>query len=186
MRFGGRVLLRGKRFKEDPGRGLSPGKKAVGSVPAPRSRRPQPSGTGVEVGAGGHATGSPRLGRRGETWPKESDSGTFRNSRRPGAFGRPSTPARLQVPRGHGPRWAGLLAPRAVGARLESGKARHVADFLLAPYHNLRAPPFLDQVQARAPPRAAHPLPHPLPSPPPPSIPHHLASSLFLCLFPTT
>lgn len=183
MRFGGRVLLRGKRFKEDPSRGLSPGKKAVGSVPAPRSRRPQPSGTGVEVGAGGHTIGSPRLGRRGETWPKESDSGTFRNSRRPGAFGRPSTPARLQVPRGHGPRWAGLLAPRAVGARLESGKARHVADFLLAPYHNLRAPLFLIKFKLGL--LRALPTRCPIPSPPPP-IPHHLASSLFLCLFPTT
>lgn len=38
--------------------------------------------------------------RRGESWPDESDSGTFRNSRCPGAFGQLSTLARLQVPQG--------------------------------------------------------------------------------------
>lgn len=61
----GRALLRGKRFEEDPSRGLSPGKKAVGSVPAPYSPRPQSSGR--RVGVGGLTFGFLRSGQERRT-----------------------------------------------------------------------------------------------------------------------
>lgn len=186
MRSGGRALLRGKRLEEDSCPGLSPGRKAVGSVPGPRSWRPQSSGLGVGVGG---EPGPPALrvqARREETWPKESDSGTIRNSPRPGAFGQPWTPSRLLVPRRRGSSLGGAAgSPGGLPARHWSGKARHVAGSLPAPRTPISGPPFLDQVQARSPRRTAHPL-CPLLSPPPPYIPYHLASSLFLCLFPTT
>lgn len=132
--------------------------------------------------------------RRGETWPKESDSGTIRNSRRPGAFGQPSTTARLLVPWGRrsplgGAAGPGGLGPRAVGARPRPGNARHVAGSLPGPPPPPQGPPLLDQVQARAPRRAAHSVPPPVPSPSlysapsrlftlPLSLSHHLVYTL--------
>lgn len=77
-----------------------------------------------------------------------------------------SRPSRVsRFPRDAGPRWAGQLGPRAVEARPGSGKARHVAGFLPGPPPSPQGPPFLDQVQARDPRRAAHSLPPLLPSP---------------------
>lgn len=87
-------------MEEDSCPGLNLGKKAVGSVPAPA-----PGGRSLRVpGWAGEGT-RPALcvqARRGETWPKESDSGTIRNSRFPAAFEQPLTPAHLQVSRGRG------------------------------------------------------------------------------------
>lgn len=122
MRFWGRALLRGKRFEEDPSQGLGRGKEAVGSVPSPCSRRPPSSSLGW--GLEGTQPALRVQARREETWPKESDSGTFRNSRRPGAFGQPSIPARLPVPGGRGSSLGGAAGPLGRGSETQVWKSQ--------------------------------------------------------------
>lgn len=83
MRFGGESALKGEALRGRSLQGAEPGKKALGSVPTHRSRRPRSLGP-VGAGGRGHPAGCLRSGQERETWPKESDSGTLRNSRRPG------------------------------------------------------------------------------------------------------
>lgn len=168
-----RLALRGESaLKEEALQGRSwpgaePGKEGGGVSARPLA----PGGLslrvrGVKVGAGGHTAGSPRLGRRGETWPEESDSGTFRNSRRPGAFGRPSTPARPQVPGERGSSLGGAAGP--LRGRSETGVLESQARGRLSasPPPQPQGPPlFLIKFKLGL--LRALPTRCPLPSPPP-------------------
>lgn len=82
MRFCGRALLRGKRFEGEPSwgeGGAEPEKEGSGVCALPSL--PEAAVFGSRVRVGGHTAALRVQARRGETWPKESDSGTFRNSR---------------------------------------------------------------------------------------------------------
>lgn len=108
-RSGERALLRGKRCEEDPGPGLRRGK-VVGYVPAPRSRRPQSSGPGV-----GTRRALRVQARRGDTWPKESDTGApLGTLGSPGSPSSPRTPRFFWFPEDAGLCWAKALGPGAV------------------------------------------------------------------------
>lgn len=102
--------------------------------------------------------------RRGESWPDESDSGTFRNSRCPGAFEQLSTLARLQVPLGRRSSLGGAAEPPGSRSKTRVWESQARGRLSTGPPTLTSGPP-LDQVQARDPRRAAHSLPPFFPSP---------------------
>lgn len=183
MRFCGRTLLRGKRFEGEPSWGVGgaggaePEKKGSGVCALPSL--PEAAVVGSRVRVGGHTAALRVQARRGETWPKESDSGTFRNSRglrvgldpcaSPGSWGM-RVLARRRCRAGAG--------PPGGGSETSVWESQAHGWLSPGPPSPPQGPPFLDQVQAQAPRRAAH-SPPPLYSAPP-------RLSLFLCLLPTT
>ena len=86
-----------------------------------------------------------------------------------------------------GPRWAGLLGQRAGPPGVQSEprvwERQARGRLCAAPLPRLWAPTFSRSSSSSG---SSALLPTRCPLPSPSSIPHHLASSLFLCLFPTT
>lgn len=136
------------------------------SVPAPSSRRP----SGPRVGGGGGHLAVCVQAKRGRLGPKkvtQASSGTL------GARGLRTAldpPSVSLVPGGRGSSLGGATGPggSAPGSRSETlawkiqARGRLSVESPPPP----QGPPFLDQVQARAPCRATHRPPPPLPSPP--------------------
>ena len=134
-------------------------------MPAPSSRRTQSSSPGW--GWGGARSALRAQTRRGDTWPKESDSGTIRNSRHPGASDSPRPLRVFWFPGDAGPRWAGLLGQRAgpPGGQSETQVWERQARGRLCAAPLLWAPPFSRSSSSSG---SSACCPFAAPSPPPP------------------
>lgn len=167
-------------------RGTEPGKEGDGVCARPLLPEDPVFESGVRVG------GAAR-GRLSAFRPEEERLDPKKVTQAPlgtlGTLGlqQPSTPTRPLVPRGRGYSLGGAAGPEGWAPR-RSERAPGLGktgmwSALCCPPPSLWAPTFSRSSSSSG---SSALLPTRCPLPSPSSIPHHLASSLFLCLFPTT
>lgn len=184
----GESALKGEALRGRSLPGAEPGKEGGGVCARPWLPEAAVFGSG---GGGWGAPGQISAFRPEEErlGPKKVTQAPLGTLGAPGPSGSPRPPRVSWFPGDAGPRWAGLLgrggwAPGR--SERDPGLVMPGTWPALCPalHPHLRAPLFLIKFKLEL--HGALPTRCPLLSPPPPSIPHRLASSLFLCLFPTT